>query len=168
MADDKQGKKQAERVTAKFTVEPSNHRESAALLEYDWVEGVTYELRSIRWSEGCVAGVKMATVREVPVRIHYQPGLAVDGFAHWEKVGCKIVDVTNADYSFWRFWALYDYKVGNKARVMKKWTLLPEGDRILALGAIPRYKRFAEGKHIDRVYPETYIDQRRWENEYTN
>lgn len=63
---------------------------------------------------------------------------------------------------------MYGYKVGNKPRVQKKWNALPEGERILALGAIPKYKRFAEGKHIDLVYPETYIDQRRWENEFTN
>lgn len=157
-----------EKLTAKFSIEPSNFRGSAAVLEYDWLEGVTYELRSITWSDGCVASVKLATVRECPVRIHYQKGVPVDGFAHWQRTGCKIEDVTNADYSFERFWGLYGYKVGNKPRVQKKWNALPEGERILALGAIPKYKRFAEGKHIDLVYPETYIDQRRWENEFTN
>ena len=157
-----------ERITAKFSVEPSNFKQSAALLEYEWREGITYELRSITWSDGCAANVKLATVREVPVRIHYQSGMPVEGFAHWERTGCKVVDVTNTDYGFERFWGLYGYKVGNKARVMKKWNALSEGERILALGAIPRYKAFASSKHIDLVYPETYIDQRRWENEYTN
>ena len=155
-----------ERITAKFSIEPSNFKGSAALLEYEWVEGNLYELRSVAWSDGCVMSVKMATLREAPVRIHYTKGQPVEGFAHWARVGVKIEDVTNADYGFERFWGLYDYKVGNKARVAKKWNALPEGERILALAAIPRYRRFAEQKKIDRVYPETYIDQRRWENEY--
>ena len=62
----------------------------------------------------------------------------------------------------------YGYKVGNKARVQKKWEKLPEGERVLAMASIARYRRFAEGKKIEMVYPETYIDQRRWENEFTN
>lgn len=51
-------------------------------------------------------------------------------------------------------------------RVQKKWDRLPEGEKILALAAIPKYRRFYESKHIELAYPETYIDQRRWENEY--
>lgn len=155
-------------ITAKFSVEPSNFRGSAAVLDYEWVEGTTYELRSIKWSEGCATSVKLATVRECPVRIDYRRGWSVAAFMHWQQSGCKIEDVTNADYSFERFWSLYGYKVGNKARVAKKWNALEEGERILALGAIPKYKRFAEVKKIELVYPETYIDQRRWENEFSN
>ncbi len=160
--------KELEKITARFSVEPSNFKGSAALLVYDWLQGTTYELRSITWSEGCTPNVKLATVREVPVRIVYTRGVPVDGFAHWERTGCKVQDVSNADYSFERFWNLYGYKVGNKDRVKKKWDRLPEGEKILALGSIPRYRRFTESKHIEMTYPETYIDQRRWENEYTN
>lgn len=160
--------KEQEKITARFSVEPSNFKGSAALLVYDWLQGTTYELRSITWSEGCTPNVKLATVREVPVRIVYTRGAPVDGFAHWERTGCKVQDVSNADYSFERFWNLYGYKVGNKDRVKKKWDRLPEGEKILALGSIPRYRRFTESKHIEMTYPETYIDQRRWENEYTN
>lgn len=160
--------KEQQKVTAKFSVEPSNHKGSAVLLEYEWCEGNNYELRSVRWSEGAAAGVKQATLREAPIRIAYQRGLPVGQFEHWRKAGCKVEDVSEADYGFERFWNAYGYKVGNKARVQKKWERLPEGERILALGSIARYKRFAEGKKIDLVYPETYIDQRRWENEFTN
>lgn len=157
-----------EKITAKFSIEPTYTHDAAAVLEFDWVEGTTYELRSITWSEGSKASLKLATVRECPVSIHYQKGMPVEGFAHWQKAGCKITDVSNGDYGFERFWNLYGYKVGNKTRVQKKWDRLPESEKILALGAIPKYRRFAEGKKIDLVYPETYIDQRRWENEFTN
>jgi len=160
--------KTEERLTAKFSIEPSNNKGSAALLEYEWREGMTYELRSITWSEGCTPQVKLATVREVPIRIVYQRGAPVERFHPWVKVGCKVEDLSNADLSFERFWNLYGYKVGAKDRVKKKWERLPEGEKILALGSIPRYRRFTEQKHIDMTYPETYIDQRRWENEYTN
>lgn len=157
-----------EKITAKFSIEPSNFKNSAAVLVYEWLEGMTWELQSISWSDGCVPNVKLATVREVPVRITYQRGEPVERFQHWIKSGIKVSDVTDTDYSFERFWNLYGYKVGNKDRVKKKWERLPEGEKILALGSIPRYRRFTECKHIEMTYPETYIDQRRWENEYTN
>lgn len=160
--------KEQERLTAKFSIEPSNFKNSAAVLVYEWLEGMTWELRSISWSEGCTPQVKMATVREVPIRIVYQRGEPVERFQMWVRTGCKVNDISNADYSFERFWNLYGYKVGSKDRVKKKWDRLPEGEKILALGSIPRYRRFAESKHIEMAYPETYIDQRRWENEFTN
>lgn len=153
-------------LTAKFSVEPSNHKESTALLTYEWREGATWELRSIGWSEGCRLNVKEATVREVPMRIEYRRGEEVAQFGIWVKAGCKVTDVSNADYSFERFWNLYGYKVGNRPRVQKKWERLPEGEKILALGSIPRYQRFAASKKISLTYPETYIDQRRWENDF--
>ncbi len=78
--------------------------------------------------------------------------------------GCEILLVTKLDLSFAAFWENYNYKVGNKSRVLKKWNEMPNGDRILALGFIRRYKNWSDRKKIEHCYPETYLNQRRWEN----
>ena len=150
----------------RFSVAPSNFRESVTLLVYEPVAGLPgiWTLVSVSWSEGCRKSVKVATILETPVEITYPD---FPEFAHWRKAGCSVNTIEDSP-TFERFWNAYGYKVGNKSRVQKKWNQLPEGERVLAMAAIPRYKRFAQSKRIDLVYPETYIDQRRWENEYTN
>ena len=129
-------------------------------------EADQYELVSVEWAETCPAKMKQLWLAEIPAMIGYQCGQEVAAFNHWKAVGCEIKIVSTIDVSFEAFWNTYAYKVGNKSRVQKKWNLLPEKERILAIGAIARYKRFAESKRIERVYPETYIDQHRWENEF--
>ena len=129
-------------------------------------EADQYELVSVEWAETCPAKMKQLWLAEIPAIIGYQCGQEVPVFNHWKAVGCEIKIVSRIDVSFEAFWNAYAYKVGNKSRVQKKWNLLPEKERILAIGAIARYKRFAESKRIERVYPETYLDQRRWENEF--
>lgn len=71
------------------------------------------------------------------------------------------------DLSFERFWEEYAYKVGKKDRARRIWEALPEGDRAKALESIPKYNYYlAERPHIQRLYPETFLSQRRFENEY--
>lgn len=79
---------------------------------------------------------------------------------------CVVKDVTVSDLSFAVFWNSYAYKVGNKATVERKWNALKPEDRLLALQGIIRQRRHSEAKHTDMPYPQTYIDQRRWENEF--
>lgn len=72
-----------------------------------------------------------------------------------------------ADLSFAAFWNLYAYKVGNKARCEKLWKLLDSTDRIACLASLLRYKRYMLAHpNQELAYPETYLNQRRWENEY--
>lgn len=158
----------------KFTVQPTKWPASIVMLEY-WLDtskqwkdggGSPGVLKQVLFNDDCDDQTKKALLQEVPIYIHWQAGVAVPDFEMWRRAGCAVKDESVGDTGFERFWNAYGYKVGNKARVAKKWNALGEGDRLLALGAIARYKRFAEGKKIDRVYPETYIDQRRWENEF--
>lgn len=78
--------------------------------------------------------------------------------------GCEITCTNDIDTSFAAFWTAYNYKVGNKVRVARKWQELPETDRLLALGFIRRYRNWCDRKKIEYCYPETYLNQRRWEN----
>jgi hypothetical protein len=70
------------------------------------------------------------------------------------------------DLSFERFWNDYGYKVGKKDRVSKLWSAMNEADKSKALLAIPRYKLWLSQRSIEMVYPETFLSQRRWENDY--
>lgn len=91
-----------------------------------------------------------------------------DSYAHLRSMdvykGCEITCVDDTDTSFAGFWNAYNYKVGNKTRVAKKWQELPQEDRLLAIGFIRRYRNWCDRKKIEYCYPETYLNQRRWEN----
>lgn len=151
----------------KFSIEPTRFRDRAIILSYRPTQvAEQYELVAVEWAEICPASIKKLWLAEIPVLINCRFGENIAEFSHWKQAGCEIKIVSRIDVTFDAFWNEYAYKVGNKSRVMKKWNALKEPERLLAIGAIPRYKRFADSKKIERVYPETYIDQRRWENEF--
>ena len=77
----------------------------------------------------------------------------------------KLKEIT--DLTFDKFWADYGYKVGNKSRAEKLWNKLQEIERILVLESLPRYNYYLKTHpSIEKAYAETYLFQRRWENEY--
>lgn len=158
-------------LTLRYRVAPSNFPYSNALLTY--TPTITMEkghrlfvLADVHFNGQCHKGVREAVLREAPVTFLWRNGEGTAAFEHWRRAGCRIDCVGMLNTGFNEFWEAYAYKVGNKARVMKKWAALPEEDRISAMVAIPHYKGFAQRRGIERVYPETYIDQRRWENEF--
>lgn len=110
-----------------------------------------------------------AVLRRLPALIQCRQygGIPVE-FATLEKERCVIRDITTQDLSFRKFWFAYGYKVGNKARVEKKWNNLKDEDRLLALQGVERQRRHSQTHKTDMPYPETYLDQRRWENEFSN
>lgn len=78
-----------------------------------------------------------------------------------------LVEAVPQDLSFSAFWEAYAYKVGDKIRAQKLWTALPDEDRVKCLRSIPKYNQFlAQKPHMDRLYPETYLKQRRFENSF--
>lgn len=70
------------------------------------------------------------------------------------------------DLSFEIYWEAYSHKVGKKERAKKLWEALPEKDKIMCLQSIPRYKSWLAFRNIEMLYPETYLSQRRFENQY--
>lgn len=155
-----------------FSIHPSHFPASVAVLTYTPEPSADQEaphvatLARVVFNNDCAIPVRNAVLKEAPVRIRWKPGMEVPEFGMWRQAGCQVTDIGTNSTAFPAFWELYAYKVGNRARVQKKWEALPEADRINAMAAIPRYKRFAANKRIERVYPETYLDQRRWENEF--
>lgn len=73
---------------------------------------------------------------------------------------------TALDLSFDTFWKEYDFKVGNKTKCEKLWNSLSDADKTVAMHKLAHYKRFVKVKGIELVYPERYISQRRFENEF--
>ena len=69
----------------------------------------------------------------------------------------------NTSVSFDTFWDLYDKKV-DRGKCEPKWNKLSERDKIAALEYIPKYKE-AEPRKAFRRNPETFLNNRSWENE---
>lgn len=78
-----------------------------------------------------------------------------------------IISVVPEDISFKAFWDQYGYKVGNKPRAEKLFNTLNDMQRTQVITSIPRYNTYLQ-KHPtqERCYPETYLSQQRWENEF--
>lgn len=71
------------------------------------------------------------------------------------------------DTNFDTFWTMYANKVGKKERTQQLWKLLPDEDKHRALTGIKKYKNWLlQNPSVQMLYPETYISQKRWENEY--
>lgn len=76
----------------------------------------------------------------------------------------KVVEVP-ADLSFEKFWKTYRHKVGKLERAKKLWEALPEAEKVSALNYIPTYDLFLDKTLINKCYPETYLSQKRWNND---
>ncbi|OQY03228.1 MAG: hypothetical protein B6I20_05475 [Bacteroidetes bacterium 4572_117] len=71
------------------------------------------------------------------------------------------------DLTFARFWKEFNHKVGNKKRTEKLWVALQESERIAVFEHLPKYNYYLKTHQgLMKTYPETFISQRRWENEY--
>lgn len=76
-------------------------------------------------------------------------------------------DKMEVDTGFDAFWNAYNYKVGNKKKAMTEWEKLPQEDRVRCLRSLPRYEIWLKQKtKQEKIYPERYLSQSRWENEY--
>lgn len=70
--------------------------------------------------------------------------------------------VINIDFDV--FWNLYDKKVGDKQKLIKKWENLKDEERELAIRHIPSYK-IAQPEKKFRKDPQTYINNKSWNDE---
>lgn len=140
-----------------------------AVYELPWTDSdglVVSRLRGVEFNAGCHHQFMRAVLTRLPglmEKVEARNGLA---FVKLKTEGCVVQDVTERDLRFEVFWEKYGYKVGNKATVKKKWEALGDGERLLALGGIWRQRRHSEGRGTDLPYPETYLNQRRWENDF--
>jgi hypothetical protein len=77
----------------------------------------------------------------------------------------RVTEIT--DLSFDRFWSDYGCKVGSKDKAEKLWVSLQESDRIAIFEHLPKYRFYLKTHQgLMQAYPSTFLNQRRWENEY--
>lgn len=77
------------------------------------------------------------------------------------------VEVQPQDLSFNAFWEAYAYKVGKRERAMKLWASMSDADKVKCLRSIPKYNQWLSTKfNMERLYPETYLHQARYNNEF--
>jgi len=87
----------------------------------------------------------------------------MDVFRHSK--GVTVKEVT-PDLSFKKFWDAYGHKQGKKARAERLWKQLSLAEKAKAMAYIRTYDNFLYmNKGIAKAYPETYLSQKRWENE---
>lgn len=127
-----------------------------AVVEYDEdgeIKGITFEAGD--------EAAKQWLLTEAQVRLA--------DLEAWAKRWIKKIVVIEmpTDLSFNAFWNLYDYKVGKKEKTVQLWTALNEAERTACLRAVPRYKQWlAQKPSMEKLYPQTFLSQRRWENEF--
>ena len=66
--------------------------------------------------------------------------------------------------SFEDFWNLYDKKVGDRQKLIKKWGNLKDEERELAVKHISKYKIAQPDKKF-RKDPQTYLNNKSWNDE---
>jgi len=71
------------------------------------------------------------------------------------------------DLTFNAFWETYGYKVGKRERAAKLWAALDDAQRAKCIRSIPKYNQWLSTKfNMERLYPETYLSQKRYDNEF--
>lgn len=61
------------------------------------------------------------------------------------------------------FWNLYDKKIGDKTKLLKKWAKLKQSEKDKIFETLPKYVASTEKKY--RKNPETYLNNEAWNDE---
>lgn len=138
----------------KFHVTHPNSAGSLAIISFN----VENKLHSIEFTPDAAHQFIRRLLEELPTMI--------DDLKRLKGLGCKLQHIKEIDLSFEAFWSYYSYKVGNKKRTEKLWKELTVQDQHAVLGSVRKYKIFIRSKGQEQCYPETYLNQRRWENEF--
>lgn len=77
------------------------------------------------------------------------------------------IEEVDPDLSFDAFWLKYNHKVGNKKRSEMLWNKLSAAHKLKAINAIAKYHRYlSQRPSMEKLYPETYLSQERFLNDY--
>jgi len=74
------------------------------------------------------------------------------------------VNKNTVNIEFEKFWDLYNYKVGSKSKVLKKWESLNDLDRGMIMEHLPHYIKSTPDKQF-RKHPATYLNNQGWFDE---
>jgi hypothetical protein len=77
------------------------------------------------------------------------------------------MEAVPTDLSFDNFWNTYGNKIGKKERTAELWKHFSNADKAAALIGIKKYKKWlGQNTSVQMLYPETFLSQRRFENEF--
>ena len=79
--------------------------------------------------------------------------------------GYFFVKIVEDDLSFERFWKLYNYKVSRK-KAEKLYAKISKANRIKIFLHLPKYDAYLQHKGIEKAYPDTYLRNEKWNDEY--
>jgi len=121
----------------------------------------------LEYSDGILMSIVFAeaNLRQVEWLLNNLPSKEseLEGFG---KTALLRISHAAVDLSFDAFWNAFKYKVGKKARTRRLWEAMAELQKQTALSVIPRYHRFIAFKHQESAYPETWLNNEMWENDY--
>jgi len=80
------------------------------------------------------------------------------------KVNKSKVNKKELNIPFDSFWDLYEKKVGERDKIIKKWDGLSDEDRVLIMAYIPKYKISQPDKKY-RKDPQTFLNNKSWHDE---
>lgn len=80
------------------------------------------------------------------------------------KVNKSKVNKKELNIPFDSFWDLYEKKVGDREKIIKKWEGLSDQDRKLIMDYIPKYKISQPDKKY-RKDPQTFLNNKSWNDE---
>lgn len=79
----------------------------------------------------------------------------------------KVAQAEEVERQFKLFWQTYDYKRG-KEKAWTAWKRLAKRDREAAMAGIEAYKADCERFDRQMLYPQGYLNQRRWEDDFNS
>ena len=79
----------------------------------------------------------------------------------------NLAQAEEVERQFKLFWQTYDYKRG-KEKAWAAWKRLSQRDREAAMAGIEAYKADCELFQRPMLYPQGYINQRRWEDDFNS
>lgn len=78
-----------------------------------------------------------------------------------------VISESIVDTSFKAFWEKFRNKVGNKPRAENLYKFLTPEEKLQVMSSIKKYHNWlVQNPNVQQLYPETYLSQRRWENQF--
>ncbi len=77
------------------------------------------------------------------------------------------IEIEKKGIEFTVFWDLYDKKVGDREKLMKKWAKIPFEEQQKIIDYIPNYK-IAQPEKKYRKNPDTFFNNKSWNDEIIN
>ncbi|MDY0215381.1 MAG: hypothetical protein RBS19_00355 [Bacteroidales bacterium] len=122
-------------------------------------------IKALHFNDNAKGGFVRGSIIDIPLHINYVPKAKQIEFRAIAVAGCEVKDITNLELSFEKFWNVFAVKRGNIDRTKKLWAKISDAEKIIALGFINKLKAVYEKEGKQMPYPETYLSQKRWENE---